>query len=300
MAKGSYVVDSKILSVIAVAETGSFTKAAELLSLTQPAISQHIRLLEQELGVRIFERNRSDVKISPEGELVLNYSRRIVALLEALKQEVRDRKGRFTQMTVGITHTAEISSITEKLTEYAAAHEGTRIRLITDEVTRLVEMLRTFELDFIFSEGKVRDPMMKNVHLGTDSIVFVVPADHPLAKRKRISLSEIREQRLILRRSAVNSRNLFAKALEQNGQSILDFDVMMEMDNIAAIKELVAKGLGVTVLAKSACREELESGRLCALEIEDLELNREIYLVYPNDFTHKQLLEDMVQEYLLP
>ena len=131
------VIDPKVYSLIKVAETGSYTRAAEQLSLTQPAVSQHIRALEGELGIRIFERVNNELRITHEGETAIKYAKRMLSLYNNLQRDLTSEKRQLTQLTVGITHTAESNAISEALAKYVNNHEGVTVKIITDTLSNL-------------------------------------------------------------------------------------------------------------------------------------------------------------------
>ena len=147
------MIDPKVVSLLKVCETGSFTKAAERLSLTQPAVSKHVCLLEEELGVRIFLRSHNQLRITPEGELVVSYAKRMLSLSRNLRQELQNRKRGIESLSVGITHTAESNASAEALAQYATTHENVKVRLITETMDRLCGMLKNYELDVAIVEG---------------------------------------------------------------------------------------------------------------------------------------------------
>ena len=112
-----------------------------------------------------------------------------------------------------------------------------------------------------------------------------------------VTVEQLKAETLILRLQNSNTRNLFEAALRSQGLSIDDFNISMEIDSIATIKELVRDGFGVTVLAKSACMNEVRKGKLSVMTIENLSMMREINIVYRKDFEHQELLHEIVKEY---
>ena len=114
------MMDTKLNTLLRVQEEGSFTRAAEALSLTQPAVSKHIRLLEEELGVRIFNRGEGEMKLTREGEIVAKYAKRIEVLYSNMRQSLKDQKHRATRLSVGMTHTAESNVMAEVLARYSS------------------------------------------------------------------------------------------------------------------------------------------------------------------------------------
>lgn len=291
------MVDQKYYSLLKAAETCSITKAAISLSLTQPAVSQHIHQLEKELGVHIFERTNNGLSITQEGEIVLRYAKRLLALQENLRNELLDCKQNITTLRVGITHTAESNAIAETFARYAQNHDGIIIKLITDANANLYEMLHSYALDLAIVEGRIADPSLRFLLLDTDCIVLAVAPDHPLAKRDTVSVEELKTEKMILRLPDSNTRNQFVASLESRNMSINDFNVILEIDNIATIKDLIRRGIGVSVLAKSACLDELSKHKISVLNIESLSMVREINVVYSCDFEHMDILHDIISRY---
>jgi DNA-binding transcriptional LysR family regulator len=127
--------------------------------------------------------------------------------------------------------------------------------------------------------------------------VFVVSNNSPLAKKSMVTLNEIKAQPLILRRPSSGTRNLFIAHLESNNMSLNDFNVILEVDNIATIKDLIRRDIGVSILAKSACLDELKKGKITVLPIENLSMIREINILYHDDFKHIDILQSILKEY---
>ena len=291
------VIDTRLNSLIKVVETGSFTRAAEKLSLSQPAVSQHIRQLEETLGVRIFEHSRNRLQLTPEGEIVVNYARRMLALSNNLTQALKNEREKIRSLTLGITHSAESGAILEALAAYVNSFEGLNLKILTDTIGNLYAMLRNCELDFAVVEGKIRDPAFRYLMLDTDCLILAAAPEHALARQGMVTIEQLKRERLILRLPSSNTRSLFSAALESQNLSVEDFNVTMEIDSVASIKDLVRRGFGVSVLARSACLGELKKGKLAGLTIENLSMVREINVVYLKDYDHPALLHGFVEKY---
>ena len=137
------MIDTKLITLLKVYETGSFSRAAEQLSLTQPAVSQHVRQLENDLGVKFFIRREGNMKLPAEGEVVVRYARRMMSLYQNLKQTLQDEKNNKTRVSVGVTHTSESNLMTEVLAKYCNTRSGMRLTIFTDTTANLYNMLRT-------------------------------------------------------------------------------------------------------------------------------------------------------------
>lgn len=291
------MIDPKLDTLLLVAEKKNFTRAAQVLSLTQPAVSHHISQLEQELGVRLFVRGNGDLMLTPEGETVLRYVRRMKALEKKMAEELQEAGKRLTRLRIGITHTAESSIVAEVLARYTNENPGISITIVADNINNLYDMLENFELDLAVVEGRSTRPELSALMLDTDYLVCVLANTHPLSHSSMITLDEIRQEKLILRLPNSETRVRFEAALAASGESIADFQVILEVDNVATIKDLIRKNLGISILARSACMDELRKGKLTALPIENLSMTRETNLVYHRDFAHKETLQDILALY---
>ena len=291
------MIDPKLVTLLTVNELNSFTKAAQKLSLTQPAASQHVRQLEKELGVTIFVRGEGNLKLTSEGEIVIKYAKRIVSLYQNLQQSLKDERRHARKITVGITHTSESNIMVEVLAKYSSFSEGTRITIISDAINNLYMKLKTYEIDLAIVEGRITDPNFNSVMLDTDSLILAVSNKNPLSKKSMVTLNELKKENLILRLPDSGTRNLFISHLESNNVSLDEFNVILEVDNVATIKDLVRRDFGVSILARSACANELKKGKMAGLPIENLSMTREINMVYHKDFEHTDLLQNIMRIY---
>lgn len=291
------MVDVKLFTLLKVYETGNYTRAAEKLSLTQPAVSQHIKQIERELGTVVFDRSGGKIRPTPEGMLVIQYAERVVSLYENLQRALEDKRKSIDRLRVGITHTSESNIVTEVLAQYAEQFDNMKITIQTDTISNLYEMLKTYKIDIAIVEGAVADPSINSVMPDTDSLVLCVSNEHPLAKRSLVTIEELKKEKMILRLPSSGTRNLFAANLESRNLSLEDFNVTLEVDNIATIKDLVRRNYGVSILARSACMDELKKGKITVLPIENLSMIREVNILYHHTFKHAEILQDIVRIY---
>lgn len=291
------MLDAKLETLLIVAEEKSFTKAAATLSLTQPAVSNHISLLEKEIGIKIFLRTKGEVKITPEGEIVIRSAKRIKNLYKRMFDRISEIDRQVTKLRVGLTHTSESNEIAEVLAKFGVSHGNVNIMIITDSSKNLYEMLENYEIDFAIIEGKSKVTDLKYLMLDKDNLVCILSNNNPLAKNTKISLNDLKKEHVILRLPESETRKLFEATLISVNDSIDNFDVSIEVDNIATIKDLIRKDLGVSVLPQSACMDEIRKGKITALPIENLTMTRETNIVYNKDFARMDLINDFVDMY---
>lgn len=291
------MLDQKLKTLLAVAEQRNFTKAAETLSLTQPAVSHHISALEHDMNIRIFVRGKGELKLTPEGETVVKYAKRMNAMNEKLRTELAGAEKHLSKIRIGITHTAESNLISEVLAKYSIQNNGVSIAITTETTGNLYNMLENYELDLAIVEGKPVGRDLFSLMLDTDYLVCVMSNNNTLAKNSMVTLNDLKTQKMILRLPTSATRMLFESHLESIGESMSDFDVMLEVDNIATIKDLIRKDLGISILARSACMDELRKGKITVLPIENLSMVRETNIVYHRDFDYADTLQNLVKVY---
>lgn len=289
--------DSKLNTLLTVASLKNFTKAAEKLNLTQPAVSHQISMLEDELHTQIFVRKKGDIIPTVKGEIIINYAKRVNAMYQKLTQELKSDTNHIN-IRLGITHTAESNQITEVIGEYLKNNSEIKITIITDTTKKLYEMVNNYELDLAIVDSKHEQTNLIFVPLDNDYLVCVLNNNNKLASKKVIKLNDLKKENLILRLPSSSTRKLFASSLETINESLDNFNICIEVDNIATIKDLIRKDFGVSVLAKSACMDEVSKKKLTILPIENLSMLRQNYIIYNKDFPYVSQINYLVNMYV--
>lgn len=253
--------------------------------------------LEEELGTQIFLRKKGEIVLSQEGEIALLYAKRIRALQDKMRDKIKNAKANIRKIRIGITHTQESGYMIEALSKIALGDDNINITFITDTIKNLYVMLENFELDILIIEEKPTNPDFNFMVIDTDMLMCMASSQNPIAQKPAITLNELKKQHLILRLPTSATREKFANSLEAIGESIDNFDVIIEVDSISTIKNLVKKDVGVSILSKGACMKELRKNSLVALPIENLSMTRETTIVYHKTFNHVEIIERIASAY---
>ena len=243
---GSKMFDAKIETLLEVISAGSYTRAAQRLSLTQPAVSHHMRQLEQEFGIHIFYKDKKELRLTPEGEILVKYARRALAVYRNARQAIEDSRICMSHIGVGITHTVGESCVPQVLAEYCNQTPGVHINIVTDTIKNLYDMMRSYELDVAIVDGQFPASGYTEVLLDTDYLCLVVSPIHPLARRASVAIGALQGERFIMRPKGAGTRSMFESYLSECGADIRDFNIIIEMDRVATITELVAPDLGIS------------------------------------------------------
>lgn len=288
------MIDLKIKTLLTVAEEKNFTKAANKLNLTQPAVSHQIKELEDELQEQLFIRKKGDIIPTPIGDIVLNYARKFVAMHNKMLDDIKHNHK--INIKLGITHTAESNKITEIIGSYLINNPGLSVTIITDTTNNLYKMVENYELDLAIVDNK-KNVKLNYLPLDTDYLVCVVNNNSPLAKKKIVTLKELKKENLILRLDSSYTRKLFESTLESINESINSFKIILELDNIETIKDLVRKDMGVSILAKNTCIDEVNRKKLTILPIENLSMVRKNYIIYTDSFNYIDNVKELINHY---
>ncbi len=291
------MLDVKLETLLTVAECKSFTKAAETLSLTQPAVSNHISQLEKECNAKLFLRGKGDVKLTAEGEIAVTYARRLKALHEKMLLKIADAQKNVSRFRVGITHSSENNTITETFAKYVNLFPHSAITIITDSTNNLYEMLENYEIDFAIVEGRRMSQKLNYFMLDTDYLVCVLSNENPLTAHSMVTLGDLKRENMILRLPSSATRQLFEATLISINETIDNFNVSLEVDNVSTIKDLVRKNLGISILPKSVCVSDEKKGKLTTRPIENLSMMREVNIAYAKDFARLERLKEIVGLY---
>jgi DNA-binding transcriptional LysR family regulator len=262
------------------AELANFTAAAKALGLTQAAVSQRIHALEKTLGKALFQRHGGRVLLTEAGQKLYEYAQRI---LELEREARRDVTGHVAPLTGELVLAA--SSIPGEhllpglLSVFRREHPHIQVRVaVSDSMTVMAQVERgQASLGLVGRRSDNRHLEFR--FLAKDRIVLVVRPRHALSGRKKVSVSDLYRYPLIVREPGSGLRAWFEKALEAAGRSPADLQVALELGSNEAIKEAVRRGVGAAVLSISAVRKDVKAGRLRALEITDLDGERDMFIV---------------------
>jgi DNA-binding transcriptional LysR family regulator len=232
--------------VVAVADTLHFGRAAEQLHISQPPLSQQIRQLEDELGVRLFDRTQRRVQLTAAGELFVQEARLVLTQVDhAGKVGERIRQGEEGQLFIGVAGPADADYFVEIMRTFAQRHPQVRVIIRNMSTAEQVRAIQEKRLHAGFVTPPVDDPALMFETVLHEPIVLAVPRDHPLAARSRVPLSALASQSLILfsRTMGPGFFDAIAGACRTAG---FDLRVRHEVDNLHSAYGLVAAGLGVS------------------------------------------------------
>jgi DNA-binding transcriptional LysR family regulator len=264
-----------------VARSGSFSRAAAELLISQPSVSIQVGELERQLGTDLFEQVGKAVRLTEAGRVLDDYAARILALIDETRIAMDELKGlRRGRLRLGATPTPGTYLLPALLGQFKEQYPSIEIALRITDTRRIQEMLLQHELDVGVVGGKVSFPDLESTVFANDELVLVAAPAHRFAALPAVRVTELIGERLILRERGSGNREAVDEALHRAGVHVTP---AFELEGSEMVKQAVAAKLGVSILSRCSVELEVATGRLRIIPIEGLRIERAIWLVCRRD-----------------
>ena len=265
------------------AELSSFTAAAKALRLSQAAVSQRVQVIEKTLDTPLFKRQGGRVLLTDAGQKLYDYAQRILDLHREARREVTGHDAPVAgELLLAASSIPGEHLLPAVLSVFGQKHAHIRVRATVSDSMGVMAQVERGEVSLGLVGRKVDKPHLEFRYLASDRMVLVVPPDHALSKRKKVSVKQLPRYPLVLREVGSGLRHCFEKSLEKAGLSLADLRVALELGSNEAIKEAVLRGVGIAILSTYAVQKELKTRQLHALEVSDLHCDRDMFIVQDN------------------
>ncbi|MGD0206887.1 MAG: LysR substrate-binding domain-containing protein [Verrucomicrobiota bacterium] len=240
--------------VVAVARNGNFSRAAEQCHVAQPSLSQQIQKLEDELGERLFDRMKREVRLTPHGEAFLRRAVRILEEVDAAKREMTDAQDLLRgTLTIGVLPTIAPYLLPQVMAQFAEMFPGVETVAQEDTTARLLKLAHGYEIDFALASQPIRDERLEVKELFSEELLLALPPGHPLARKRSVTVADLAGESLIVMKEG-----------HCLGDQVLDFcdrrDVKPKISfrsaQLETVQALVAAGLGISLIPVMAMRSE--------------------------------------------
>ncbi len=263
----------------AVAETNSFTRASHALFISQSTVSQHIRELETSLGVRLFNRNRRTVSMTAAGENLFEHGRQVFQMLDDAETAARTVNDPYRgKLSFGCASTTLLYQLPDILAEYSLRYPNVELGITGGAIQDVAAQMWSGALDLALVVPPLNSVGLDRIVLCEESFVFVLPARYPSARKKTLRASDLAAERFILFRPGQNTRKLIDRFLFRER---ITPRVAIELADTEAIKAMVSRGLGVSILPESAFQGGRYDSGLRTHAIPRRDLVRTLAIVYP-------------------
>ena len=287
--------DRRLQVFHAVAKHLSFTKAAEALFMTQPAVTFQVKQLEEHFNTRLFERGHGRNSLTSAGQLVLEYAEKILALSAELDLRLKEMTGEVGGLLlVGASTTIAEFLLPQVLGDFKSKYPKVQPRLTVANSETVENRVAEHTLDIGFIEAPShRDSVATDVCC-EDELQAVCAPSHPLARLKSATLKQLVQYPFISREAGSGTREVIDQYLQKSGVAPDSLNVVMELGSPEALKGLVATGLGFTILSRAAVAKETRLGELVRVPLSP-RLIRDFSVVYPKEKFRSRLVSTFVE-----
>ena len=252
-----------------VARLLSFTKAAEALHMTQPAVTFQVRQLEEYFNTRLFDRTHNRISLTDAGERVYTYADQIFSLYSEMENAVRDLTGEVSGvLLLGASTTIAEYMLPALLGEFKAQYPEVTIRLQVANTDAIVSMVENNSIDLGVVEAPVSNKNLVVENFRTDRMALIVAPGHELAREKVVPITRLVDYPYICREEGSGTREVMLEHITASGLNSADLNIVMELGSPEAVKGAVEAGMGVSVLSRATIAKELRLGSLVAVDLD--------------------------------
>lgn len=262
---------------LAVAQEKSFSRAAETLHRTQPAVSQAIRRLETELGEALFDRSSKDGTLTAAGRVLFDFSQQMLNLRHNAHSAIRELRDLHRgKLSLGANEYT-VMALLPLIPIFRARHPHIKIEVKRSLASRIPSEIIGRDVEIGVVSFNPNDAAIKSVAIGVDELALVVPPNHPLAAKQIVSVRELGAEAFIAHNVPSPYREKVIKTFEKQRTPL---NISMEMPTLESIKRLVEQGLGVALIPRLAAQVEIERKQLVGLAVREMKLERRLHLIY--------------------
>jgi len=286
--------DRRLYVFHTVAKLLSFTKAAETLHMTQPAVTFQVRQLEEYFNTRLFDRTHNRISLTEAGKRVYEYGGKIFEIYDEMENAVKELTGEVSGvLIVGASTTIAEYMLPALLGDFKAAFPDVNVRLKVSNTDGIVSMVENNIIDLGVVEAPVSNKNLAVELCKQDQLVAIVPPGHPLAEHKTVKIEELLAFPYICREEGSGTREVILDYLQESGLSNSNLHVIMELGSPEAIKGAVEAGIGITILSKATLVKEIKLGTLIAIPLDE-PLERPFSFVHQKQKFRQRAMEELL------
>lgn len=264
------MLDPRWNTFLVLCETMNYTRAAERLCLTQPAVTHHIHYLEDHYGCRLFSYERKVLRLTEAGVKLREYTRSLAYNSRKVEESMMAPKP--LSLRIGASKTIGEFVVASKVERFLRDYPEASFSLIVDNTQVLLRMLEAGKLDFVLVEGFFEGSRYETTLYRKEEFFGICPPGHRFAGRA-ISLTELESERILIREPGSGTRAIFEEALRRDNRTLKSYPNVATISDFSTIKSLVADGLGVSFLYAPAVSGELERGELVRFDLAGLPMS---------------------------
>jgi DNA-binding transcriptional LysR family regulator len=278
--------------LVTVAREKSFSRAAEVLDRTQPAVSQAVRRLEQEVGEKLFDRSSKDGTLTSAGETLLDYARQMLNLRHSATTALREMRNLHSGKVTISANEHTVFYLLPVIEAFRKKHPMIKIEVQRGVASRIPNQITAREVELGVISFKPNDASLRSISVMNDELLLIVSPKHKLAGKPTVSLRDLADETFIAHNAPSPYRQ---RVIETFTKFDTRLNISVELPSLEAIKRLVETGIGVALVPKLSAKAEIASGQLHGLSVREMKLERKLNIVYRKNSVLSHAAEEFLK-----
>lgn len=278
--------------LVAVAQEKSFSRAAEILERTQPAVSQAVQRLEKEIGEKLFDRSSKDGTLTAAGEVLLEYARQMLNLRQTAHAAVRELRNLHKGKVTISANEHTVFYLLPVIAEFRRRYPFIKVEVRRGVASRTPTEVMAREVELGVISFKPNDDSVKAIPVFTDELALVVSPKHRLANKQKVSVKELGSEFFIAHNAQSPYRQ---KVIETFEKYRTPLNIAVELPALEAIKNLVELNAGIALVPKLTAEAEIKSGQLKSLTVNEMKLERRLHIIYRRNSVLSQAAQGFLE-----
>ena len=290
------MIDPKFLTFLSLCETRNYTKTAELLYVTQPSVTNHIKTLEKIYDIKLFTSNTKNFQLTPEGELLYKYVLQLKAMDAQFDRMLSATGKQMEHITFSVTKNINNSFMKFILSKWTKNNENLSYCLNVREYDEILEELNQGLIDFAIIDNRFTKKNYNSCQLLTTNMILAVNKKHPLAKMKKISFDMLAKEKILLDVVGSGKRDLLESELKLHNRSIKDLTSLIEINCPKTIVDMVISGGFASFFYECEIQDEIKSGKLIPIEVVEVTNLIDFSLIYYKNHLSSKKINSIAEE----
>jgi LysR family transcriptional regulator, transcriptional activator of the cysJI operon len=268
----------ELKTFVTLVEVKNFTKTAELLLMSQPSVSLHIKNLENEFQTKLLIRSPKKLKITPSGEILYDRAKQLIRMYDQTKQDILDLHSSVRgSLKIGASFTIGEYILPSLLFDIQKEHQELELEVVIGNTKEIVQSVKRYEVDIGLIEGQTNEKELSVHPFLKDELSVVASVQHPLATKREVLISDLQNQVWVSREVGSGTREYLNHVIRSNGLKVKS---LLSISSNQGIKETIRKGMGLSLLSNSVIDKEVKNGELAMLRVKDYQFPRTLSYVY--------------------
>ncbi|WP_299976339.1 selenium metabolism-associated LysR family transcriptional regulator [Desulfobacula sp.] len=281
---------------VAVVENKSFSRAAGAINLSQPTVSNHIKELEDYFQCRLLDRLGKITEPTKAGKILYQYSKKLLALRDQAESALHDFLGRTKgELFIGGSTIPSGYIIPRLIGPFSKQFPDISIELTAGDTLQIVQEIKKGKIELGIVGANIDDPQIKQEKLVADEMKLIVPSNHKWAKKTFIDCSKLFEEKFIAREKGSGTWQSILKSMQTAGFDSKKINASITMGNTVSVIQGILNNVGISILSTIAVRDDIDKGRLKALSVKGLDLNRFFYLTLSKKRTLSPICKKFIE-----